>query len=140
MMRKGISPLVAAVLLIAVTMTIAGLMTYWATSFVRTSLPATNETEAQCRFADFAVYSCLYTNSTKKLNLILENLRAVELRELKLYIIYANDTVSPEIELNETLLAGTIKSYTISDVDAFSKILVKTHCPELSKESVCSRK
>ncbi len=58
----GISPLVAAVLLIAVTMTIAGLLAYWATSFVRTSLPETNRTEAECRLADFSIYFCSYNS------------------------------------------------------------------------------
>ena len=32
---KAVSPLVAAVLLIAVTMTIAGMLAYWASGFVR---------------------------------------------------------------------------------------------------------
>ncbi|HLD83325.1 MAG TPA: archaellin/type IV pilin N-terminal domain-containing protein [archaeon] len=38
MRRKGISPLIAAVLLIAFTMSIAGLMAAWATSFTQTRL------------------------------------------------------------------------------------------------------
>ena len=44
-MAKGISPLVATVLLIAVTMTLAGIIAFWGSSFVRTSLPTENQTQ-----------------------------------------------------------------------------------------------
>ncbi len=135
---KGISPLVAAVLLIAVTMTVAGLLAYWAASFVRTSLPAVNETEAQCRFADFKIYSCSYSNATKKLNLILENLKDIELKDLKVFIVYANNTVSDPIHLDGTLTGGALKSFSLSVTEEFKEITVKTHCPELTKTKACS--
>jgi flagellin-like protein len=134
---KGISPLVAAVLLIAVTMTIAGLLAYWAASFVKASLPETNETETQCRFADFSIYSCSYSNRT--VNLILENTQNVDLENIKAYLIFSNSTVSDAYSLNETLPAGVLKSYTISDVDDFSKISIKTHCPDVGKEKTCAK-
>lgn len=137
--QKGISPLVAAVLLIAVTMTIAGLLAYWAASFVRTSLPETNETEAQCRFADFRIYSCTYLNATNRLNLILENQRDVELRVLKVFLIFENTTVSEAIPLNQSLVGGALKSFSLSNIPTFSKISVKTHCPEVSDEKTCRR-
>jgi len=137
----GISPLVAAVLLIAVTMTIAGLLAYWATGFVRTSLPETNTTEAECRFADFSIYSCTYYNSTEKINLILENFKNVELMSLKVFLIYPNATASDPIALNETLPAGgMLKSFQIGNVaEDFSKIMVATHCPEVSEEKICAK-
>jgi flagellin-like protein len=134
---KGISPLVAAVLLIAVTMTIAGLLAYWAASFVKTSLPETNETETQCRFADFSIYSCTYSNRT--VNLILENTQNVDLEDLKAYFIFSNNTVSDAYDLNETLPSGRLKSFTITSVDDFSKISIKTHCPDVGKEKTCTK-
>lgn len=140
MSKLGISPLVAAVLLIAVTMTIAGILAYWATGFVRTSLPDVNETDAECRMADFSVYSCTFDNSTKKLSLILENLQDTELTNMRLFFIYANLSVSDAVPLNTTLTAGALKPYAITGVDAnFTKIMVKTHCPEISEEKVCAR-
>lgn len=135
---KGISPLVAAVLLIAVTMTIAGILAWWAGSFVRTSLPEVNETEVECRFAEFSIYSCSYVNSTGSLNIILENLENTELKELKLYAVYGDGTLSNEISLNETLNAGSLQSYTITGITwPFSLITVKTHCAELSRSKSC---
>lgn len=140
MSELGISPLVAAVLLIAITMTIAGILAYWATGFVKTSLPEVNATDAECRLADFSVYSCTFDNSTKKLSLILENLQDVELTNLRVFFIYANLSVSDAVPLNATLTAGSLKPYSITSVDAnFTKIMIKTHCPELSKEKTCAR-
>lgn len=141
MSSSGISPLVAAVLLIAVTMTIAGLLAYWATSFVRTSLPETNKTETECQFAAFSIYSCTHTDATEKVSLILENHKNVGLRGLKVFIIFPNATVSNPVELNGTLPAGgMLKSFQIVGIrDNFSKIMVTTHCPEISKEKACAK-
>ncbi len=137
----GISPLVAAVLLIAVTMTIAALLTYWATGFVKTSLPEINETEAECRFAAFSIYSCTYSNSTEVVSLILENYKNIELKSLKAFFIFPNTSVSAPIILDGTLPAGgVLKSYQIQNVaEDFSKIMIATHCPEVSKEKVCTK-
>jgi|GEM_PF-1022321 len=136
---KGISPLVAAVLLIAVTMTVAGLLAYWASSFVTTSLPETNETATECRFADFSIYSCTHTNSTDTLNVILENLKNIELRNLRTFLFYKDGSVSDPINLNESLPAGgMLKSYTMIPIyENFTKISIRTHCPELIREKVC---
>jgi archaellum component FlaF (FlaF/FlaG flagellin family) len=141
MSSLGISPLVAAVLLIAVTMTIAGLLTYWATSYVRTSLPETNQTEIDCRFADFSIYSCTYYNSTNQISIILENHKNVELTNLNAFLLFENSTVSDPKSLGSTLPAGgTLKSFQIGNItDDFSKIIVTTQCPELSKEKVCTK-
>lgn len=45
--RKGISPLIAAVLLIAFTMAIAGIMASWATTFSSSRL-STAQTQSEC--------------------------------------------------------------------------------------------
>jgi len=136
----GISPLVAAVLLIAITMTIAGVLAYWATSFVKTSLPEQNATDAECRLASFSIYSCTYNNSTRTVSLILENLKNTELTNLRAFLIYGNSSVSDAIPLNTTLTAGALKPFSITSVDAnFTKILVKTHCADKSEEKICTR-
>ena len=59
MESKAVSPLVAAVLLIAVTMTIAGMLAYWASGFVRlqTETFSNQSVVSKCNFADFKVYS-----------------------------------------------------------------------------------
>jgi flagellin-like protein len=137
-MTKGISPLVAAVLLIAATMSIAGILAYWASSFVKSQVSQfENQTiTSECQYADFKIYSCSYNTSSKVVALVLENYREVLLKEMTAYISFANSSI-PSISLNETIPKGSIKSFSISGIDPFTKIIVKTHCPEITRESSC---
>ncbi len=135
---KGISPIVASVLLIAVTMTIAGVLAYWSSSFVEKQLPAT--TDADCKFANFIFDSCTYNSTTQKISFILNNRRNVDLKNLTAYISYPNNTVSSAISLNISLLGNELKSSSISGVPSdFSTILIKTHCSEATTSSTCTR-
>jgi len=138
-MRKAISPLVAAVLLIAVTMTLAGILAYWASSFVRTRVEEWEENVplSDCTFAMFRIYSCSYSDTDSKINLILENTRSIELKNLTTYVFYPNNTIDTQ-SLGETLPANTIKAFSISGVGSdFSELVVKTECPDLSADSSC---
>ncbi|MBI2547246.1 MAG: hypothetical protein HYW23_02255 [Candidatus Aenigmarchaeota archaeon] len=63
---KGISPIVASVLLIAITMTIAGVLAYWSSTFVSNTLPGENTTTAQCRLAQFEFLLCNYNTIHKR--------------------------------------------------------------------------
>jgi len=137
---KGISPIVAAVLLIAITMTLAGGLALWATKLVGQQLPEP-ETEVQCRLANFVFYSCKYNSTTQRIIFSLSNSRDVELKNLTAFINYNNGTVFGN-SLNETLKTGTesIKTFTISSVSSdFSSILVKTHCPGVEASDKCTR-
>lgn len=136
---KGISPLVAAVLLIAVTMTIAGMLAYWASSFVRTQTEQfENQTlTTECNFAGFKIYGCSYNSTSQEMTFILENFRSVTLRDLEAYIIYKNKTIA-NITLNGTLEAGTMRSFRITGVSPdYNSLIIKTHCPDVTAEGTC---
>lgn len=138
-LKKAISPLVAAVLLIAVTMTIAGMLAYWASSFVRQQTETfQNQTIAgECNFADFRVYLCSYNSTTQSISLILNNVANVELRNLTAQIIYANNTIDNK-PLTGSLPANILKSFSISGVSPdYSSLTIRTHCPQLSVSSAC---
>jgi len=138
-MKKGISPLVAAVLLIAATMSIAGILAYWASSFVRTQTEAfqNQSVTTECNFADFKIYSCNYNTTSQKISMILENLRDVEMKELNVFIFYTNGSVSSPIPLNDTLAPKQFKSFFITQVTDFPSLTIKTQCPDISKSSLC---
>lgn len=137
---KGISPIVAAVLLIAITMTIAGVLAYWSASFVGESLPGANETDVKCKLANFAFASCSYFNSTKKLNFILDNRRNVDLTDLKLFLYFPNKTVSAAIALNGSLGANSPTSFSVSDIPSdFSSVEIRTNCPEAVASITCTK-
>lgn len=137
---KGISPIVAAVLLIAITMTIAGVLAYWSSTFVSTSLPTENTTTSQCRLAQFEFRTCRYNSTSQSLVFSLENVRGVELSNLTAFVEYSNGTVISGVSLNKSLPSSTINSYSVSGVASdFSNLIVKTNCPELSRSSSCTR-
>lgn len=139
-MRKGVSPLVAAVLLIAVTMTLAAMLSYWASGFVRSRteewerrLPA-----GECSFANFRVYSCRYDTPTSSLIAILENVKDVELRNITAYVIYTNGTIDSRLTGFANLPASQIKTYTISNVNpGYDRLMIKTHCPDVTATDDC---
>jgi len=139
-MRKGVSPLVAAVLLIAVTMTIAAMLSYWASGFVRSR---TEEWEKQlpageCSFANFRFYSCRYDTATSSFIVILENVKGVELKNITAYIVYTNGTIDPRLTGFANLPASQIKTYTIGEVDpGYDKLTIKTHCPDVTATDDC---
>lgn len=137
---KGISPIVASVLLIAITMTIAGVLAYWSSTFVSTSLPTENSTMAKCRVAQFEFLNCKYNSTAQTIIFSLNNVRTVDLGNVTAYVEYSNGTVSSTIPLNQTLPANTIKGFSISSVSPdFSKLLVKTNCPDIDKSTECTR-
>lgn len=138
---KGISPLVASVLLIAATMSIAAILAYWASSFVKTSLPEINKTQQECQFADFTIYQCNYQSSTKELDLVINNIRTIQIQQLQVFVFDANGTPGSSVPLNGTIDPGSFQPFPISGVSAnFSKIVVTSKlCPDLLKESACSR-
>lgn len=137
---KGISPIVAAVLLIAITMTIAGVLAYWSSTFVSTSLPTENATLSQCRVAQFEFLNCKYNATGQTITFSLNNVRTIDLGNLTAFVEYANGTVSSPMPLNQALPGNTIRSYFLSGVSSdFSNLLIKTICPDLSRSSVCTR-
>ncbi len=138
-MKKGISPLVAAVLLIAATMSIAGILAYWASSFVRIQTESfqNQSIASECNYADFKIYFCKYNSTSHTISMTLENSRDVTLKDLKVQIFYTNETVSSPIPLNDTLAPRLLKSFSITDINDFSSLIVKTNCPDISKTHQC---
>ena len=141
-MTKGVSPLVASVLLIAATMSIAGILAYWTSGFVKTSLPEINKTKEECKFAGFKIYQCTYLSADSKLSVTLNNYRTIDMKDLTVYGFFSNGTTSPGIKLNETLIHGEFRTYLLGDFPSdFTKIIVSSPiCPELiPEEASCTR-
>lgn len=133
-MRKGISPLVAAVILIASTMMIAAILSFWASSFVKKELSEAENTttETRCTVAQFRIYSGSYNNASEVLFLVLENQRSFDLELKDLYLFYSDNLMKP-IPLNEKLEGNQLKSINVSDVtNNFNNGVIKTNCPDVS--------
>lgn len=140
-MRKGISPLVAAVILIAATMSIAGILSYWTTGFVKTRLGgAENATdETRCLSAEFKLYSGSFDNTTDILYLVLENTRSYDLTLTDLYLFDASDMlIEPTISLNKELKGNSLLAHN-ETVSNFTRGVIKTNCPEVSVDFTYSQ-
>jgi len=130
--NKGLSPLIAAVILIAATMTIAGVIAFWTTGFVRTRLTEAETITGgtECFGAEFELHSGSYDGST--LRLILDNKKSVDLYLTNIFLIYPDNTVVPK-NVSETLKGNEIKTTIVPNVaDGFLTGEVKTHCPDVS--------
>jgi len=100
---KGISPLIASVLLIAFTMAIAGIMATWATTFSTERLASAEET-AQC-IGVLDISSLAYNNGT--ISVKIRNVGEIRnLTGLRATIEYADTSKNKEYIL---------KSYNVTD-------------------------
>jgi len=135
---KGISPLVASVMLIAITMTIAGILAYWASSFIKSSLPPTSQVD--CTGANFQIYQCSYNATLGRVDIILQNLGRVALENITSTVIYSNNSVSSTI-FNETLTVNPqIKSYQINSTSSdYMRITITTACPGVEATTTCGK-
>lgn len=138
-MQKGISPLVAAVLLIAVTMTIAGVLAYWASTFVRgqTDTFANQTVASECNFASFVVEACSYDQANERMTFILNNVGSIDLNNVTVFTIYPDNTVN-STGTGQGLPSATLKSFSVSGVSpGFSTVSIRTHCPIAFVETTC---
>jgi flagellin-like protein len=136
---KGISPIVASVLLIAITMSIAGILAYWSSSYVEKSLPSQSSTT--CELSYFVFDTCNYNSSNQNLVFTLDNKRSIDLYNLTAFILYTNGSVSSGISLNHSLIGNSLKSFVISNIQSdFSEITVKPgNCPGIENHATCTR-
>jgi len=131
-MKKGISPLVATVILIAATMSIAGILAYWTSGFIKTRLTEAESITggAKCFGAELELRSGSYDGST--LNLILDNKKSVDLLLTNLFLVYPDNKLDTKT-LNETIKGTEIKALTIENVTTgFLTGEIKTQCPDVS--------
>jgi len=134
MSNKGISPLIAAVLLIAFTMTIAGLMAAWAQSFVSGQTEELTEQareSQQCTGANFNIDS-IKANSTH-VSMVLYNGGGMELDDFNVFLTYENSTAGPELQVEKNVYGSKLP---IGEMASFSVALNQSIEPPLSKVKI----
>lgn len=138
-MSKGVSPLVASVLLIAATMSIAGILAFWASNFARSQTASfENQTIAtECNFATFEFYTCSYDSSNSKILLSLNNNGQVNLKNLVAYVQYGDGSLVP-INITDPLPQNSLKQFYLSNISSnYTNIIIKTNCVNLQRSSAC---
>jgi len=131
-MLKGISPLVATVLLIAITMTLAGIVAFWGSSFVRTTLPTENQTQTMqaCVGGSIKLISQSYNSTTNVLSLTFYNDGTQKLTLTNITFIYSDRAETKEI--NSEIAPAQVLIKTIDNVASnYNSFLISTNCPNI---------
>ena len=103
------------------------------TTTQKTTIPVivkTTSSSADCLNTQFRLYSGTYDSSYKKLYLILENQKSVDLTLKNLYLFYPNDGLK-EYSLTGILNGNSLRSFVVNGVDdGFTSGKIKTNCPD----------
>ena len=137
---KGVSPLVATVLLIAFTISVAGIISIWLISFSRTSSETIgSEAEKQliCSYGGISLSNLRYSSSAGRMAGEVENTRTIVLGNISIQIMYTNAT-SQKTALNITLLPREKAAFNISASSNYDKIRVMTNCSSVYDEVTSS--
>lgn len=144
MRSKGLSPLVATILLVGITVSVAALVSFWVKDFV-TSISRTvaNNTESQmkCVYGSIALSDVNYCANRNELSGRIINNEIISFNTVTLQIIYTNGS-SPFFPLclsgsnvvscgfsNLTISPGYIYAFNISGItNGFSFINIITDC------------
>lgn len=137
---KGLSPLIAEVLLIAFVITVGTIIATWVTSYSRTTVKKVNKQsniELTCSYGSISFSTQpLCNETTETISGFVKNNGNVDLGNIRLQIIYKNSSFSV-FNLTDALSPGEIYSFNVSvDCSSLSMIRVITNCtqPEVSDE------
>jgi flagellin-like protein len=124
-MRKGISPLIAVIMLIAFTMIVAGILAGWATTFV-----TEQRRELQfCSKASMYIHRASFVNGTGgkgDLTLVLYNTGDVPLSGFTIRLTYANKTIESLKKPELSISSQDIKSVVIKTDDTLDEVVVQS--------------
>lgn len=140
--RKGVSPLIATVLLISFTMAIAIILSNWVLDYSKQQTGALNERgskQISCSGAWLDGQDAVYNTSHKRVMLDVQNKGNVPLGNLRMVLIYTNGSsafyeIAPA---NLTLGPGETFSIWNTSVDssAIKRIRVSHNCSDANSAS-----
>ncbi len=116
MILKGISPLVATVLLIALTLTIAGIVAMWASSFTQARLTeAEQNTTPICTGANLKISDARIVNNVGYFKL--ENVGTATLKGFRAYLFYSDPGKDEVLDSSKCYWVQN-SSYTLENLTA----------------------
>jgi flagellin-like protein len=122
MMRKGISPLIAVIMLIAFTMIVAGILAGWATQFVTQS-----RSELQfCARAQLLVQRAYYDEQSSNLTLALFNTGDVPLKGFVVRLTYENESIVSNKFETMNISYQDIEIVTLPTDDTLKQVVVQS--------------
>lgn len=107
--KKGVSPLIAVIVLIAFTLIVAGMLATWASRFARETLPTT-----ECFNIDVIIQGATYDTPTSTLNLYVKNRGTMDLTFDTLFK-YQNGTIT-QAGQTYTVNGGQLRTFTFTGI------------------------
>lgn len=135
-MRKGISPFITSVLLIALVIAVAGIYTGWFTNFIRditSTIKGHGEKKIECSYGGIALDDLEYNSTSEYLSGNIENTNIIPLGNIDLEIFYDNATREKK-DLNKVLEPGEKDVFNEAISSNYEKIRVITNCSEIYDE------
>lgn len=132
---KGISPIVATVLLIVIVLTAAGLIGMWFSSFTKENTETISQNsgrEVGCSFGIVQLSNLKYCNSS--ISGWIRNMGTTTLGNLTAQVIYDNSTMQT-YPLNLSMNVGDLHPFNISSNSNYLKVRVYTNCSTVADES-----
>ena len=139
-LMKGISPLVASVLLIAFAIAVAGLYSGWITSFTKVTteeVQEQSEKKVTCSYGGIALDDVKYNKTIGNISGTVENTELIVLGNIDFEIFYTNAS-REKLDLNMVLEPGErnifIRQVPDMNTTNYDRIRVITNCSDVSDE------
>jgi flagellin-like protein len=142
-MRKGISPFVSTVLLVAFAIAVAVIFGGWISTFTQTTtkdVQEKSEKRVTCSYGGIALENLKYNKTTGNFSGKVENTDIIVLGNIDFEIFYTDDT-REKLDLNMTLESGEKNTFTqsVSKMNSsntsINKIRVITNCSNVYDEA-----
>jgi len=138
---KGISPFIASVLLIGLTVAIAALYGGWITTFTKKTteeVQEQSEKRVTCTYGGIAIDDVKYNKTAGDLSGTVENTDIIGLGNIDFEIFYTNAT-RQKLDLNISLEPGERNTFNAHVIDInttgnLNKIRVITNCSNVNDE------
>ena len=145
---KGISPLIATILLIAFVIAVGGILSGWLISFSKERTEEARikgETDIKCSYANLYISDADWNDTQTRLSLTIENTGSEDLSDFRMIVIYANNTVvTLEVMPNSTTMnPGDVQSFYndthVGNCSDISQVLFKSNtCPNDARDKILS--
>jgi len=135
-MRKGISPFIASVLLIAFAIAVASIYSGWITDFTKGTteeVKEKSEKRVTCSYGGIALDDLEYNSTSGNLTGTIENTDIIPLGNIDLEIFYNNATREKK-DLNMELEPGERNIFNQAINNNYEKIRIYTNCSNVYDE------
>jgi len=141
-MKKGVSPFIATVLLIAFAIAVAAIFGGWLSTFTQTTtkdVQEHSEKRVTCSYGGVALEDLKYNQTTGNFSGKVENTDIIVLGNIDFEIFYTDDT-REKLDLNMTLEPGEKNSFNqnvtkMNTSNIINKIRVITNCSNVYDEA-----